>query len=426
MIESTESAVLSCAMTDPSVLPRISEILTPDHFGSIRNRLIYEVMTSMVSQGEDIDLITVRDELKKRGQMDAAGGETYLANIGQDLPDPARVGAYARSVRDAALTRRVYELAAGIHRMKSMEPAADDLLNKLSKGYEEIVKSSISGEGIQTAGPAIDRLVTQIKEGFEPGLPSGFVDFDDMTYGFGKGKLYVLAGRPGMGKTALLVNLLTFLCGSANGHAAFFSMEMGVEEIMMRILSAWTSVPLMRLKQSALQEAEWEKVAQAQKDIHQWRLSIIDRGYCTPGSVVTQTQRIAFNTGRPVDAIFVDYVQLMNDPSKSGNRTEEVSSITRKLKLAAKDLNCPVIMVSQLSREVEKRVGHRPTLADLRESGSIEQDADVVSFLYREGYYKKLDDTNGATELIVAKNRSGPTGTVPLVWHPEFTRFSTR
>jgi replicative DNA helicase len=408
----------------PQVLPEINESLAPSHFASTRNRLIYEAMSEMSHSGTPIDIITLRDALATRGKLEACGGEGYLAGLGVDLPDPARVTVYAKAVRDNAVSRKIYELAGNLRTMKETGTySLEQLMTKLGTSYEEIVKSASTGERTVTAADAINTLVEHIEDGWVPGIPTGFADLDDMTYGLGDGRLYVLAGRPGMGKTALICNMLRHVCDTCRRTAVMFSMEMGAEELMMRMLSDYTTIPIQRLKEGTLQQEEWDRVAQARREIATWNLRIEDAGSLTPAQLASRSKRIAFEMG-DLDVIFVDYLQLMSDPP-SGNRNEEVSRITRKLKLLAKDQDVPVVIASQLSRKVEGRVGHRPNLADLRDSGSIEQDADLVGFVYRPGYYKTHDDTFGETELIISKNRSGPPGTVKVFWQPQFTRFSS-
>ena len=318
----------------------------------------------MNAGGTPLDIITLRDHLAAAGKLEICGGESYLAGLGVDLPDPTRVETYARAVRDSSVSRQVYELAGNLRTMKEAGTyTLEQLLEKLGTSYEEIVKSSSAGERTTTASAAINQLVAQLEDGWAPGVPTGFQDFDDMTYGLGEGLLYIIAGRPGMGKSALMGNMLQHICATCGRSAVIFSMEMGAQELMLRLLSSYTSIPIQRLKEGTLPQNEWDKVAAARKVIGGWNLRIEDSGYCTPAQLSSRAKRIEFEMGG-LDVVFVDYLQLMSDPAPGG-RVEEVSRITRKLKLMSKDLRVPVVVASQLSREVEKRVGHRPNLADL-------------------------------------------------------------
>ena len=419
----TERAVLGVVMNSPQEFHNARALgLVPEHFGTIRNKRIWKAFVAMSNEGVGIDLITVRARLEEEGALDLVGGIAYLSGLDMDLPDPGHLKDYVDAVKAASIRRKVVEVGKHFTVLPEGVYSTNELMGGVHKQIHEIVTLADGGTKITSGAEAINDLVEQLEDGVELGLKTGYDGLDIKIGGVRPGNFVVLAGRPAMGKTALALNIAHIqMSGEAPSRVGIFSLEMSAAELATRLLAAESRVPLGKIRMGALGQEDWNSIAAARSKISKYPLLIEDSGGLTLEELVSKARELHNVQG--LDIIFIDYIQLMSSGRRSDSRQDEVSQITRGLKMLAKDLGIPIIAVSQLSREVEKRRDKRPQLSDLRESGSIEQDADVVIFVFRPGYYKKVDNTNGVTELIMAKNRSGPAGTVQVVWDPTLGRF---
>lgn len=423
--DSTERAVISCIITEPSLFfTAKSDGLTSKHFGSLANKRIFESIERLASAGAGFDLITIRDDLTSIGQYDFIGGEAYLQSLDIELPDPSNFHSYVSAVRASGLRRATVAAGKRLARIDEGTFNSDQLLSTVSKEVQGIQKLAEGFLRVSSGIEAIDELVVALEEGIELGIASGYHGLDHKISGFRPGNLVVVAGRPGMGKTALILGMIHMQMLVQMKTPLIFSLEMANTELAIRLMSAQSQVPQAKIKTNTLGAEEWQSIAQARTKLSDYDLLIEDSGSLDIDKLAAKARELA-NT-KQVDIIYIDYLQLMSG-MKGKSRNEEVGEITRGLKQLARELELPIVAVSQLSRAVESRSDKRPQLSDLRDSGSIEQDADSVIFLYRPGYYqeqrKGVDNSGGVTDLIIAKNRSGPTGSVQVQWVPETSQF---
>lgn len=421
-MKETERAVLGCILSEPRLVhDAISAGITPTHFGSIANAKIYEVMRDMAREEIGIDFITLRDTLDSRGHLDTVGNVSYLTQLDIDLPDTAMFDDYLDQVRASGLRRRVVEAGKNLTRIPEGAFSSEELLSQMQQQVAEVM--TLAGRSTQPLrmGDAVGTLVKDIRTGWNPGIPTHYTSLDVQLSGLRPGNFVVIAGRPGMGKTALAVNMAHQQCAIDKTKVAIFSLEMSAEELGLRILTAQSQIPMQKIKMSALSDHEWSIIEESQSSIDSFDLYVEDRAGTTMDQLASKARELCNNKG--VEVIYIDYLQLMDGERGHSNRQEAVSQISRRLKLLAKELNIPIVVMCQLNREVEKRPDRRPRLSDLRESGSIEQDADSVIMVYRPGEYKEQDDTGGKTSLLIEKNRHGPTGSVTVFWHPETQQF---
>ena len=419
----TEKAILALTLEDPSLFHRARSLgLTGKHFGSIQNRLIWSAAEEMVREQIPIDLITMRDFLTQKRSIDKVGGITYLSTLDLELPDPGHLPAYVDAVKALAVERVVSDVGKRFQRIPETGLSTDQILEAVQSGVRDIIVTSEGTMRVTRMDSAVNTLVEMLEDGIDPGLPTGYHSLDALLGGLRPGNLIIIAGRPGMGKTSLATNMMTTQAESGS-EAGMFSLEMSSHELAMRMLAAKSKVPHQKIKMGALGAEEWKAIAAARASIATLPIVIEDSGGLDIDKLAAKATEL--RNMHNLSVIYVDYIQLMSAGAgqRSGNRVQEISDITRGLKNLARELQIPIVALSQLSRKVEERGDKRPKLADLRDSGSIEQDADAVVFVYRSGYYKRFDNTNGDTEIIVAKNRSGPPGTVNLVWDHQTSRF---
>lgn len=419
----TEKAVLGVILNQPELLHSARAMgLSDDHFGSLRHKKIWRAMVGMANSSSPIDMITMKAWLEAEGSLELVGGAGYLSQLDLDMPDPSNMEAYVDAVKASAVRRKVIDVGKSLTRVPDGSYSTNELLEQVHKNVQEVVDLADTGAIITSGEDAINDLVERLEDGVDLGIKSGYDGLDLKLGGMRAGNLIIIAGRPGMGKTAFALNMSSVqMCMNPGKRVAVFSLEMSSEELVSRLLSSESGVPLGKIRMGAIGDNDWRAIAKARTRIAQFPLFIEDSGGITLQQLISKARELHNVHG--LDIIYVDYLQLMGSGMKAENRTQELSQITRGLKMLAKDLRIPVVALSQLSREVERRNNKRPQLADLRESGSIEQDADAVAFLYRPGYYKTVDNTNGLTELILAKNRSGPPGTINLIWEPNVGRF---
>lgn len=427
-----ELSILGGVLIDNSALHRVMERITGSDFYRDKHRIIFEKMMEIDGRGEPIDIITLSAGLKMSGKLNEVGGPAYVASLTDGVATAANIGYYAQLVKDHAIRRSVITAATEIvsEGYEAQKPAseyvayADSLLFQVTDGK---VKPTFTPMSDLVKGSFVTMEALYERKEAITGVPSGFDDLDYLTAGFQNSDLIIIAGRPSMGKTALALNIA---CNASKemleGVGAIFSLEMSKEQLAMRMLCSEAKVPLQRVRTGHFTDSDWPKLTRAAGFLKEMPIEIDDTAAISVMEMRAKARRLHANRG--LKWIIVDYLQLMRGDSKTENRNNEIGEISRGLKALAKELNVPVIALSQLSRAVEQRGGDkRPMLSDLRESGSIEQDADVVMFVFREEFYNKDDDSlKGEAEVIVAKQRNGPTQTVKLTWMGEFTRFENR
>ena len=424
-----EQAVLGSMLIDPECIKDVMDKLQPGDFYLRQNREIFEAIYSMFSYARPVDGITVAEELRKNGTYDEQTTRRYLAELMEITPTSANVMEYVKIVRDKALLRGVAIAASEITAMvqEGIGTAADTL-----DAAEQKIFAVRRGQSAQDMVP-ISRVLPDVLERLGemtesqdhmPGLSSGFSAVDAKITGLNKSDLLLLAARPGMGKTSFALNIALNVARSSRKTVAIFSLEMSAEQLVTRILSGEALVENYRLRTGNLRETDWQKIAAAASVLNQLDIRVDDNPMLSAADMNAKCRRLD-NLG----LVVIDYLQLMTSAGDKGNRGENrqqvVSDISRMMKIMAKELNVPVICLSQLSRANEKRDDKRPMLSDLRESGAIEQDADIVMFLYRDDYYNSDAEKRNVAECIVAKNRHGETGKVELRWMPEYTAFGT-
>lgn len=423
--EESERAVLAGILLSPMVLPLISGRLAAEDFYLDRHQQIYRVMLELQEAESEIDLRTLQASLEQKGTFEAAGGIAYLAGLDLDLPDLSRIETYVELVKERSVRRRLIEACGEITRdcLDGGMPAADAL------GKAEKTIMSLGEEAIQRGFSALAKVYSDTLEELEErasgtvGLATGFYDWDRMTQGLVKGNLIIIAGRPGMGKTSFALNVAQHVAIREEQAVGIFSLEMGEKELAQRILASESDLPFGRIRAGDLSEGEWVRLHDSVRQTGTAPLFIDDSPNPSLLELASKSRRLKAEKGLAL--LIVDYLQLMQAGGRYENRNLEIAAISRGLKQLAKELEIPVIALSQLSRQPERRAGdHRPQLADLRESGSIEQDADMVCFIYRDELYNKDDPENkGMAELIISKHRNGETGSIDLVFLGENTSF---
>jgi len=423
--EESERAVLGGVMLDTSVLATISGRLRAEDFYSERHQILYQAMLDLQDEQVEIDLRTLQARLEQRGQLDRIGGLAYLTGLDLDLPDIGRIDAYVEIVKERSVRRRLIQMSGQIIR----NCLDGGLEAKEALGRAEQAVLSLGEEAIQRGFAQLSTVLHSTLEELEErpgtmltGVPSGFVDFDRITQGLNRGNLIIIAGRPGMGKTSFALNVAQHVTVRERKTVGIFSLEMSQQELALRILCSEADISFARLRSNRVSQKEWTRIIQTVRAIGDAPLFIDDSPNPTLLEVASKARRLKAERGLSV--IVLDYLQLMQAGGKYENRNLEISAISRGLKQLAKELEIPVIALSQLSRQTERRGSdHRPQLSDLRESGSIEQDADMVAFIYRDEVYSPTEENKGLAELIIAKHRNGETGTIDLVFLGETTSF---
>ena len=423
-----EMSLLGAVLIDEEVLTDASEFVRTKDFYDKRHQMIYAGMMRLYEQHKPVDLLTLTEEMKKKDQLETVGGSAYLTELTNYVPTAAHASAYAELVAEKAVRRRLIKASAEISEMGFDEDTTTQEL--LEKAEAELF--SVSDQSLKQDLVSIESILTESFDRIEElhrnkgqlrGIRTGYRDLDNMTAGLQRSDLIILAARPAMGKTTLVTNLAYNVATIAKLPVLFFSLEMSKEQLIDRMLSDASGVDSWNIRTGNLSDEDFSKISEAMGEMAEAPIFIDD----TPGLSIlemrTKARRAAHD--QPLGLIIVDYLQLMQaSGSYSGNRVQEVSEISRGLKLIARELNVPLIALSQLSRSVESRTPPIPQLSDLRESGSIEQDADIVSFIYRPGYYEPDNpEVKNITDLIIAKHRNGPVGKVQLYFHPERLRF---
>lgn len=416
-------------MLDKMAVERVIEILRPEDFYREAHQRIYSAMWHLAERGEPVDLVTLTDELRARGQLDAVGGVSYLTTLLDSVPTAANAEYYARIVRDRAVLRGLIQAAAEI--TKAAYEPTDDVASVVDRAEQAIFSvSRMRGERTfrpvgELAIEAWERL-SQQAEGGLVGIPTGFRELNAQTAGLQPAELIIIAARPSVGKTAFALNLALAAARSGRGPVAIFSLEMSDLQLAMRMLCAEARVSAHRLRSGNPREDDWSKLATALDVLSEMPIFVDDSSDLTPLQIRAKCRRLAASHG--LGMVVIDYIQLMAAHGRAENRNQELSIIARSLKAMAKEFNVPVVALSQLSRAVEKREDKRPMLSDLRESGAIEAEADLVAFLHRPGYYEKPDEQHDPThpedvEVIIAKHRNGPTGVIKVGFIREYACF---
>lgn len=421
-----EVHVLGSMLLEEAALVRALELLTADQFYDENHRRIFSAMQSLFEKNHPVDLVTVSEELKKASQLEEIGGVSFLTQLTGIVATAAHVDHFARIVKEKAILRSLIHRSTQIVQ-HCFEPAGDVtlLLDQAERMIFDISQHRIEGKFfplkdiIHDSMETIDKLY-QKKENVT-GLASGFHDFDSKTSGFQPSDLVIVAGRPSMGKSAWVSSICEHIGITLRKPIAFFSLEMSKEQLVQRMLCSYGRVDAQKVRTGYLSHQDWPKLTSAAGKLSDSPIFIDD----TPGQTVLEVRAKARRMKMQFDIqlVVVDYLQLMQGTGGSENRQQEISEISRSLKALARELKVPVIAVSQLSRAVESRTGNRPQLSDLRESGAIEQDADVVIFLFREEYYNPTEENRNKAEAIIAKQRNGPTGSIEMVFLKEWTRF---
>lgn len=427
--EESERVILGAILLDNSVIAQAVEHLKPEDFYSPLNRRVFAAMIALFEKQRQIDPILIGEELKKEGSLESIGGTSTITNLTFGLPHFSNVEEYIKVVRDKSVVRNLIRTCNAITGEALAEE--DDAENILDHAEQQIfaIAEARTTQSFSRIGPVADRVIVRVREHAEKGgsagitgLSTGYYELDEITSGLQRTDLIIVAARPSMGKTALCLNLAQNAALNSNAVVAVFSLEMSKEQLVTRMLSSEARVNAHRFRTGHLMTKEWEKLAEAIGVLSDAKLFIDD----TPGISVLEMRakcrRLAAEQ-KGLDLVVVDYLQLMSGGKRTESRQQEVSQISRELKSLAKELDVPVVALSQLSRAPEARNPPKPLMSDLRESGSIEQDADVVAFIFREDYYNETDENKGLAELIISKQRNGPTGTVRLAFLKEFTRF---
>ena len=424
-----EQAVLGSMLIDPRCVPDVIEQLRPEDFYIRQNREIYETIYSMFNFSLTIDPVTVLENMRKNGVYDENVSRNYILQLMDTTPTAANVGEYVAIIKDKTLLRRIAETAGD---MTAMVQQGTDSGQDVLEAAEQRVYAIRQGRAARGLTPisavlldVYDRLnELAASDAAVPGLSTGLGDLDLAISGLNKSDLILLAARPGMGKTSMALNILLHAGKFSGKSVAFFSLEMSREQLVLRLISNESFVDDKKRVTGKLNESDWEKVAAAADALNRTKILIDDDSTVSVADINAKCRRV-----EDLGLVVIDYLQLMTSAGgkeRSGdNRQQIVSDISRALKIMAKELNVPVLCLSQLSRANESRTNKRPMLSDLRESGAIEQDADIVMFLYREDYYEKESENHNLAECIIAKNRHGETRTVELQWLPEYTTFSS-
>lgn len=425
-----EKSVLGAILINNHAFNQAAEVLDAHDFFRDAHRRIFETMVGLTERSQPVDFVTLNDELTRGGAMEAVGGPAYVASLTDGVPRSANVEYYAKIVKEKSTLRRLIQSATDVlARAYDAEEDADELLDAAERSIFQIAEHRLRS-GFVSIGSLVDsgyQLIEQLQQhkGLVTGVPTGFVDLDEMTSGFQKSDLVIVAARPSMGKTSLVLNMALNAGIEAGRTVGIFSLEMSKEQLFMRMLTSEARVDAHRFRGGFLGEQDYSRLVEAFARLHDAKVFIDDTPSAGILEMRAKARRLKMEHG--LDMLIIDYLQLMQGRGKFENRQQELSSISRALKILAKELEVPILALSQLSRAPETRSDHRPQLSDLRESGALEQDADVVLFIYRDEMYpidgESNPDTQGIAELIIGKQRNGPTGSVRVAFLKQYTRF---
>jgi replicative DNA helicase len=422
-----ESAVLGAILLENHAYNAAAEIIKSDDFLSERNRIIFNHLQRLIDSTGAVDIEILKNSLTNSNELERIGGVLYLATLIEGIPRSVNVTHYARIIKDKSILRSLINASNKIiEKCYSQTEDTEAILDEAEKNIFDVAEDRIR-RGFVKIGDLSDQVITLIEDmdarkGGLTGIPSGFPDLDQMTAGLQKGDLIIIAARPSMGKTAFSLNIATHLAIREKKKIGYFSMEMSKEQILLRMLCSEAAIDMQRVRGGFLRQEEWIRIRDTMNLISEAPIYIDDTSSLSVVEMRAKARKLKLEAG--LDILFVDYMQLMHSAVRYDSRQQEISAISRGLKGLAKELEIPVVALSQLSRAPEARAGHRPQLADLRESGAIEQDADVVSFIFREEMYRQTEENDGKAEIIIAKQRNGPTGTITLTFIKKYTRFA--
>jgi replicative DNA helicase len=421
-----ERTVLGAVLVDNAAFNSAAELLVREDFYRESHRRIFDAMATLAERSQPIDTVTLKDELVRTSSLEAVGGAAYIGSLLDGMPRISNVEHWARIIKEKSVLRRLIHASNRITQSAfEAEEDAAVILDRAEKSIFEIAEHRLR-QGFVSIREIVKesfRSIDEISKSQDAitGIPTGFLDLDEKTSGLHKGDLVIVAARPAMGKTTFCLNIAQYAALKKGETVGIFSLEMAKEQLVIRMLCADARVDAHQLRTGRLQEKDWTKLARAYAELSGAPIFIDDSGIITPLEIRAKCRRLKAEHGLAL--IIVDYLQLVSGSGRTENRQQEVSGISRSLKALAKELQVPVIALSQLSRAPESRKDRRPELADLRESGGIEQDADVVIFIFREEEYEAKDENKGIAELLIKKQRNGPTGTVRLAFIKEYTRF---
>ncbi|HEY4490578.1 MAG TPA: replicative DNA helicase [Acidobacteriota bacterium] len=425
-----ERSVLGAIILENESLYQILDSLSASDFYAENHKILYGTISDLISETRAVDLVTLREELSKARQLDQVGGITYIASLIDSVPTARNIQHYAQIIKEKAVLRRMiqagYEIIDSCYKQ---EEETDEILNKAERSIFSIAEDRIQ-TGFQPLKNLIDdafNRITYLQEhpGELTGLSTGFKDLDDLTSGLQPSDLIIIAGRPSMGKTAFALNIALHVGTLLKKSIGLFSLEMSKEQLMLRLLCSEARLNSHHLRTGGFSRKEWSDLLRTMTVLSESKIFIDDSSALTPLEMGAKARRLKAEHG--LDVLIVDYLQMLRMKGRWDNRQQEITAISRSLKELAKELNVPVVALSQLHRGPETRgQEHEPRLSDLRESGAIEQDADLVMFIYREEFYKPTEENRGLADIIIGKQRNGPTGKVELVFFKEFTRFELK
>lgn len=420
-----EKSVLGSMMIDKNVIAQAVEILSAEDFYRDAHKYIFKSIVEMYQRDEPIDEITLLEHLKSTDRLEKSGGISYITEIGSSVLTTANVKSYIKIVEDKATLRKLIDSSTKI--IESCYNNQDDVEKVIDVAEQKIfdLAEKKSSSDFEPLSDILERGFEQIEtlfnnKGEVTGIGSGFKDLDDLTSGFQKGDMILIAARPSMGKTTFALNIAEHAALREGKSVVIFSLEMSKEQLAYKLLCSEANVDMLKLRTGNLEDKDWENIARASGPLSSAKIYIDDTAGVSIMEMRSKCRRLKIEYG--IDLILIDYLQLMSGSGEE-SRQQEVSEISRNIKAIAKEMQCPVIALSQLSRAPEQRADHRPMLSDLRESGSIEQDADLVMFLYRDEYYNKETEEKNVAECIIAKQRNGPVGNVKLAWIGQFSKF---
>jgi len=424
-----EQAVLGGLMLDDQAWDRVSDRVKEEDFYRRDHRLIFQAIVLLVNESSPRDALTVAETLTRLGELDNAGGIAYLGELVRNTSSATNIAAYGDIVRERSVLRQLIRISNEVSdtAFQPQGATAQDILDQAERKIFAIAEQQQKGGGPQALRPLLQKALDRIDKLFQStesitGLSTGFTDLDDRTSGLQNGDLVIVAARPSMGKTTFAMNLVENAMLRSGKPVLVFSMEMPAEQLVMRMLSSLGRIDQGRVRSGKLEEEDWPRLTSTMTMLSEQKLLIDDSASLSPNDVRTRARRVAREQGG-LGLIMVDYLQLMRVPGLESNRVNEISEISRSLKALAKEMECPVIALSQLNRSLEQRPNKRPVMSDLRESGAIEQDADVIMFIYRDEVYNPESPDKGTAEIIIGKQRNGPIGALRLAFHGKYTRF---
>lgn len=426
----SEQCVIGSIIVEEETLVPVAEILDREDFYIDAHKVIYDSMIELSNERKPIDMITLTNRLKEKGYLDQVGGVTYLTSITNMIPTTSNVKVYAEIVKKNSTLRKLIKASNDIISMGyGASDSLDDILNVAEKKIFDISQDRMS-QDFKPISEVLTSVTAMIEEVYSKGseitgLDTGFIDLNKKLGGFHKSDLILIAARPGMGKTAFALNLVANVAIRSKSSVAVFSLEMSKEQLVQRLLSSQSNVALDNISKGKIADDEWKKLTDAMTVLSSSHIFIDDTPGIKVSEIRSKCRKLKMEKG--LDMIMIDYLQLMESDGRADNRQQEVSKISRSLKILAKEMNCPVIALSQLSRNTESGKDHMPKLSDLRDSGAIEQDADIVMFIYRDEYYTKMETKKkDLAEIIIAKNRHGEISNIELVWIGKIQKFSNK